>query len=524
MKRSFKICRIIIPGIVGGIFLFLYFLSVKQISEFENSLIEKNKMLAALMVEYIKKSYGEEELIEKISHRILPEDVLSWQIMGDDGKIKFVEGKERIVPLLGTYLPGKVGGEKELSVFLDPEKNYGVIRMPFEVEKERLFFILIFSIDAISRFKKEVVVSLLTELFLLAAICGIFFYSLKRKQRSPSGKFLYPGISPSGVPGAGRKGSDGTFLNFDKILEGFKHVDFAREYFGRIVEGIADALLVVDKNGKIKMGNETASYLTGYTKGELSTMEIDRIFPEGEIFNKRNLKKLVSSEKIVRKESYLRKKDGKKIPVFVSLSFLKDNIGRPIYAIFTLKNITHQKEREKQLLFLATHDYLTGLPNRFLFNDRLKLALDQAKRNKRKLALMILDIDNFKDVNDNFGHSVGDELLNAVGERIKGVLRRTDTVARMGGDEFLVLLPDIKDSQSAEKVARKILEEGKKPFFLGKRKIEVSFSIGISIYPEDGEDVDKLVASADIALFMVKKKGKSNFARYTSVVEELTCG
>ncbi|MBC7190669.1 sensor domain-containing diguanylate cyclase, partial [Candidatus Aerophobetes bacterium] len=226
----------------------------------------------------------------------------------------------------------------------------------------------------------------------------------------------------------------------------------------------------------------------------------------------------------VRKESCLRKKDGKEIPVLASLSFLKDTTGRPVYAIFTLKDITHQKEKEKQLLFLATHDHLTGLPNRFLFNDRLKLALDQARRNKRKLALMILDIDNFKDINDNFGHSVGDELLKAFGERLRGILRKTDTVARMGGDEFLILLPDIKTPQSAERAAQKIMEEGKKPFFLGRRKIEVSFSIGISIYPEDGEDVDKLTTSADVALFIVKKRGKSNFAWYTSAVEKLNPG
>jgi len=170
---------------------------------------------------------------------------------------------------------------------------------------------------------------------------------------------------------------------------------------------------------------------------------------------------------------------------------------------------------EEQLAYMATHDALTGLPNRRLFNDRLNVALAHAHRNRQKLAVMLLDLDHFKEVNDTLGHSVGDRLLQAVGGRLTSLLRESDTVARMGGDEFMLICPEIAQAGDATKVAPKILEAVREPFEFDDHELHITTSIGIALYPEDGEDVDTLMKNADIAMYRAKDRGRDNAQRYT---------
>ena len=178
------------------------------------------------------------------------------------------------------------------------------------------------------------------------------------------------------------------------------------------------------------------------------------------------------------------------------------------------KDITERKRAETELVRMATHDSLTGLPNRMLFNDRLALALTQAHRHKKKLAVMLLDLDYFKDVNDSLGHNVGDQLLRAVGDRLKGLLRSGDTVARVGGDEFLVLLSEIASPYDATTIAQKILVAFHRPFVFDGYELQISTSIGFSLYPDDGDDADTLLKYADIAMYSAKDKGRGNYQRY----------
>ncbi|MBN1255381.1 MAG: PAS domain S-box protein [Deltaproteobacteria bacterium] len=178
------------------------------------------------------------------------------------------------------------------------------------------------------------------------------------------------------------------------------------------------------------------------------------------------------------------------------------------------KDITERKRAETELVRMATHDSLTGLPNRMLFNDRLALALTQAHRHKKKLALMLLDLDYFKDVNDSLGHNVGDQLLRAVGDRLKGLLRRDDTIARVGGDEFLVLLSEIASPHDAVTIAQKILDAFRQPFVFDDHELQISTSIGFSLYPDDADDADTLLKYADIAMYHAKDKGRGNYQRY----------
>jgi diguanylate cyclase (GGDEF)-like protein len=165
---------------------------------------------------------------------------------------------------------------------------------------------------------------------------------------------------------------------------------------------------------------------------------------------------------------------------------------------------------------MASHDVLTGLPNRILFNDRLTLALAQAQRHRHKLAVLLLDLDRFKDINDTLGHSVGDQLLRVTSKRLKGLLRKSDTLARMGGDEFLFLLPDLARRDNATEVAKKILDSFRAPFLIDDHELHTSVSIGLTIFPDDGAEADTLLTNADIAMYHAKQKGRNNYQRYTS--------
>jgi diguanylate cyclase (GGDEF)-like protein len=186
----------------------------------------------------------------------------------------------------------------------------------------------------------------------------------------------------------------------------------------------------------------------------------------------------------------------------------------PEGAIITSIDVTDRKLAERRLSHLATHDPLTGLPNRILFDDRLSLELARAKRGNKKLAVMLLDLDHFKDINDSWGHTVGDEVLKTVGRRLPQFLRKSDSIARMGGDEFLILLPEIEDAEDVLTIALKVLDAFKEPFIVGARELYTTPSIGIAIYPDDATDPDMLMKNADIAMYSVKQKGRNDCRRY----------
>ena len=178
------------------------------------------------------------------------------------------------------------------------------------------------------------------------------------------------------------------------------------------------------------------------------------------------------------------------------------------------REISDRKQAEKQIRQMAYHDSLTGLPNRKLFSDRLGIALTQAQRNKKEVGIAMLDLDNFKDVNDSLGHDVGDLLLKATAERLSAALRKGDTVARMGGDEFALILPDLKGVQDAIQVAQKIVESFRKPFLIDTHQLVVTTSIGIAVYPDDGIDEGVLVKNADIAMYQAKEAGRNRCQIY----------
>jgi diguanylate cyclase (GGDEF)-like protein len=174
--------------------------------------------------------------------------------------------------------------------------------------------------------------------------------------------------------------------------------------------------------------------------------------------------------------------------------------------------IAARKQVEEKILYMASHDDLTGLPNRALFKDRLDTARNMAIRNKQKLAILFIDLDGFKAVNDTQGHKAGDLLLQEVAQRLQAAVRQSDTVGRIGGDEFIILQNGVESAGDAEHVAKKILAALMQPMLLAGREAKVGASIGISIFPDHGEDTEKLISYADGAMYGIKKSGKNAYA------------
>jgi diguanylate cyclase (GGDEF)-like protein len=191
----------------------------------------------------------------------------------------------------------------------------------------------------------------------------------------------------------------------------------------------------------------------------------------------------------------------------------RDDHGHPLRVIGTITDITERHAKETSMRHLAQHDALTDLPNRMLFNDRLAQALATVKRNHGRLALIFLDLDNFKPVNDIYGHVAGDKLLQVVAQRLRQSVRAVDTVARIGGDEFVLLLPEMNHPTSAHKLADKICQTMRMPIDLAGQAVEVSCSMGLAIYPEDGTDEETLIRNADLAMYRAKQGGRNQVQR-----------
>jgi two-component system CheB/CheR fusion protein len=214
-------------------------------------------------------------------------------------------------------------------------------------------------------------------------------------------------------------------------------------------------------------------------------------------------------------EVWFRRQDGELLPSWLSLSCLRDASGEPEQIIAVLYDLSEQKLSQERIHHLAHFDALTGLPNRFLFRDRIDHALAQAKRQGRKLALLFIDLDNFKHVNDTYGHPVGDQLLCQVADRLKGLTRDSDTVARLSGDEFTLLLEEVSSRNAVEATAQKLLGVLAEPFEVRTGQVFVSASIGIAMYPRDGDDVDTLLRFADLAMYRSKDAGRNQLHFYS---------
>jgi diguanylate cyclase (GGDEF)-like protein/PAS domain S-box-containing protein len=290
-----------------------------------------------------------------------------------------------------------------------------------------------------------------------------------------------------------------------------------RRYLEGVLRAAPDAIVTLDANHHIVEWNPGADRLFGYSEEEVRGKNIDNLITgTNKLEEAAGLTKTVMSGKEVRPTETVRyRKDGSAVDVILAGSpiLIGDKFAGAV-AVYT--DISERKRMEEQLAHIATHDALTDLPNRLLFGDRLKLTTANARRNQNKLALLMLDLDHFKDVNDTLGHRIGDRLLQAVSERLTSLLRESDTVARMGGDEFMLILPEVDRAEDAAVVAEKILKSFQKEFILDGHKLNITTSVGIAIYPDDSEDRGELVKKVDIAMYHAKQAGRNNFQHYSN--------
>lgn len=289
--------------------------------------------------------------------------------------------------------------------------------------------------------------------------------------------------------------------------------------YRRLFETAQDGILILNaETGRIADVNPSLIDMLGYSKNELMEKRLWEIGAFVDVRKSREAYKELQRNNYIRYEDLpLETKNGQSMEVeFVSNVYLV-NDERVIQC--NIRDISRRKRLEKTLTFAATHDFLTGLPNRMMFNDHCNLARAGAKRHNKKLVILVLDIDHFKEINDSLGHFYGDQLLKQFGERLSSIVRKTDTVARMGGDEFTLLLTDVNETENlANNLAQKILDKVRKPFMLYNREVRITTSIGISNYPDDSVDIEVLIKYADAAMYQAKKEGGNNYLRYKPVM------
>jgi diguanylate cyclase (GGDEF)-like protein/PAS domain S-box-containing protein len=292
----------------------------------------------------------------------------------------------------------------------------------------------------------------------------------------------------------------------------------AEARYRNLFASMRDAVIIADLSRTIIDANQPAlRTLFGYETDEILGQTTPMLYADPdqfeqtdrEVFNHLDL----ATEKLL--EARFRRKSGEFFHGEVSALKLLDDRGAPLGNIGVIRDITERKSYEEQLEHLATHDELTGLANRTLLLDRLDQSLHYARRSRRIVAVLLLDLDRFKVINDSLGHAFGDKLLSAVGQRLRQVVREADTVARLGGDEFVILLAEVAQVEDVGLVAAKILRLLAEPHRLGDREITVTASLGISLYPRDSDDGPTLIRNADMAMYRAKREEIDTFAFYS---------
>ena len=277
---------------------------------------------------------------------------------------------------------------------------------------------------------------------------------------------------------------------------------------------IADAVVSTDIRGNITFLNVIAEKLTGWRWQEAAGKPLGSVF---RVMNaaSREFTPVLTEIMVGRapptylpSNSILIRRDGIEVPIENSVAPIHNREGETTGAVIVFRDVSAGRAMALQITHLAQHDFLTGLPNRMLLNDRIGQAIALARRHTRRVAILFLDIDGFKHINDSLGHPIGDRLLQSIGKRLVGCVRISDTVSRQGGDEFVVLLSDVEQTEGAAVTARRILAAVAEVHSIDQQDIHVTTSIGVSVYPDDGHDAETLIKNADTAMYQAKENGR----------------
>ncbi len=291
----------------------------------------------------------------------------------------------------------------------------------------------------------------------------------------------------------------------------------ARLYLAaHVFDSLAEAMVITGADGRIQSVNPAFTKITGYAEDEARGQKPGDLLSSGQHDPSfyRGMWRSLAERGNWQGEVTNRRKSGESYTEWLSISVMRDGEGQVIQYVGLFSDISERKEAEAFIHHLAYHDPLTGLANRVLFRDRLDMALRQAQRRNRTLAVMIFDLDRFKVVNDTLGHAAGDQLLKGVAQRLQTMTREADTLARLGGDEFALLVPEIAHADDAENIGRKLLDAMKPAFAVAGRDLFATTSIGIAIFPLHGRTGEDLLRNADVALYAAKHAGRNTLSRY----------
>ncbi len=280
---------------------------------------------------------------------------------------------------------------------------------------------------------------------------------------------------------------------------------------------IGDAVICTDASGNITFLNPVAEKMTGWSLKEMAGRSMAEAF---RIVNANNCRVAASPilnaseqnrNRCLPRDSVLTQRDGTEIQIEDSASLIHDNNGRVIGSVLVCRDVSAARAMEEHIAYSAEHDFLTGLPNRSLLNDRVGQAIALAQRNQNRVALLFLDMDGFKHINDSLGHPAGDKLLQCVANRLQDCVRAPDTVSRQGGDEFIVLLQEVNEPEDAAVALKRLLKSVAESYPVGQHNLHVTATIGVSLYPEDGLDAETLIKNADTAMYRAKENGRQSY-------------
>ncbi len=320
----------------------------------------------------------------------------------------------------------------------------------------------------------------------------------------------YGWVADVGVPRCDDKGGFLGYIGYCWDIDSRKTAEAELQLAANVFTHAREGILIADSRGDIIEVNETFSCITGYSRDEVlgrnpRILQSGRQTPE---FYAAMWQQIIKND-FWSGEVWNRRKSGEVYAEILTISAVRDSnhAVQNYVALFT--DITTMKRHQHELERIAHFDALTGLPNRVLLADRLQQALAQTQRRKHSLAVLFIDLDGFKAVNDTYGHKVGDDLLIEVSQRMRGVLREGDTLARIGGDEFVAVLVDLEQPEDCDLLVSRMLGAAASPLKIGDLKLQVSASIGVTLYPEDDADADMLMRHADQAMYQAKQSGKN---------------
>lgn len=295
------------------------------------------------------------------------------------------------------------------------------------------------------------------------------------------------------------------------------HAERELRLAARVFETSTEAILIADSQNRVLTVNQAFLDSTGYSEREVIG-NTPSLLASGR--HSRNfydeMWKLLHEHGRWSGEIWNRRKNGEIFPEWLTISVLSDERGKVSHYVALFTDISERKRQEAQVRYMAEYDFLTDLPNRALINDRLRQAILDAQQNRHELAVLFIDLDHFKNINDTLGHSQGDELLKEVARRLAQILSDVDSLGRTGGDEFVLILPKLQKRDEAARVAERVLQSLRQPFALSGHTLSVTCSIGVSLYPQDGHDIQGLMMSADLAMYHAKSSGRNAYRFYSN--------